>query len=256
MNMSKIAILSDLHGNLPALEKVLDDAKTRQVEKVFCLGDLISGPLWPRETLDFLMKQDWIFVRGNHDRHLVERSPERLGASDGYARQCIEQTHLDWLANLPASLVAEYEFLLCHGSPYKDTTYLLETIENGRVRLSTPDEIKSRLNGVQQSVLLCGHSHTPRLVTLDNGLTILNPGSVGVPAYEDDSAGYFVVENGSPHARYAVLSRHENGWKAEIILVPYDHELAIRQAEKNKRPDYVLGLTGFMRGGSVPVFKQ
>ena len=254
--MSKIAILSDLHGNMPAIEKVMDDLKTRQVERVFCLGDLISGPLWPRETIEFLMKQDWTFIRGNHDRHLVERSPERLGASDGYAYKCIDKQHLDWLSTLPASLEVENEFLLCHGSPIKDTTYLLETIEGGRVRLSTPDEIKSRLNGNHLPVLLCGHSHTPRLIQLDNGLNIINPGSVGVPAYEDDSAGYFVVENGSPHARYAVLSRHENGWKAEIILVPYDHELAVKQAHKNARPDYEIGLrTGYMRGDRIPIFQ-
>ncbi|MBA4383606.1 MAG: YfcE family phosphodiesterase [Anaerolinea sp.] len=253
--MTKIAILSDLHGNMPAIEKVLADLTTREVERVFCLGDLASSPLWPRESIELCMQQDWTFIRGNHDRNLVERAPEKLGDSDAYAYKQLDNKHLDWLATLPSTLEVDDTFLLCHGSPTKDTTYLLETIESGRVRLSTPEEIKPKLNGTRLPILLCGHSHTPRVVTLESGLTIINPGSVGVPAYEDASDGYFVVENGSPHARYAVIEKTTEGWKPEIILIPYDHELAAAQAHKNKRPDYEIGLrTGFMRGDSVPIY--
>lgn len=253
--MTKIAILSDLHGNMPAIEKVLADLKTRKIERVFCLGDLASGPLWPRETIELLMQQDWTFVRGNHDRNLVERAPEKLGASDAYAYKFLDRKHLDWLAELPATQEIDNTFFLCHGSPVNDTSYLLETIEYGRVRLSTAEEIKPKLNDIHERVLLCGHSHTPRVVMLDNGLTIINPGSVGLPAYEDASDGYFVVENGSPHARYAVIENTNEGWISEIVLIPYDHELAASQAHKNKRPDYEIGLrTGFMRGDSIPIY--
>lgn len=253
--MTKIAILSDLHGNMPAIEKVLADLKTRQIERVFCLGDLASGPLWPRETIELLMQQDWTYVRGNHDRKLVESATEKLGESDRCAYKLLDKKHLDWLATLPSTLEIEDTFFLCHGSPSKDTTYLLETIENGRVRLSTPEEIKPKVTGIRVPVLLCGHSHTPRVVTLENGLTIINPGSVGLPAYEDASDGYFVVECGSPHARYAVIENKEDGWKTESVLIPYDHELAASQAHKNNRPDYEIGLrTGFIRGDKIPIF--
>jgi putative phosphoesterase len=253
--MTKIAILSDLHGNMPAIEKVIADLKTRQIERVFCLGDLVSGPLWPRESIELLMQQDWTFVRGNHDRNLVESAPEKLGDSDAYAYKQLDKSHLDWLATLPATLEVDDTFLLCHGSPVKDITYLLETIENGRVRLSTPEEIRPKLNGAHLPLILCGHSHTPRVVTLNNDLTIVNPGSVGLPAYEDASDGYFVVENGSPHARYAVIEKTTDGWNAEIVLLRYDHELAATQAHKNKRPDYKIGLrTGFMRGETIPIY--
>ena len=245
--MTRIAVLSDLHGNMPAIEKVLTDMQSRNVERVFCLGDLISGPLWPRETIEFLMQQDWTFIRGNHDRCLVERAPKDLAKSDAQAYACIDKQHLDWLASLPATLEIDDTFLLCHGSPSYDKTYLLENIEDGRIRLSAPSEIKSRLDGVKLPVVLCGHSHTPRVICLDDGPTIINPGSVGLPAYDDDSQGYFVVENGSPHARYAIIEKHEDGWKAEIILVPYDHEKAAAKARAMNRPDYVVGLlTGYM----------
>ena len=245
--MRKIAILSDLHGNMPAIEKVISDLAVRQIQRVFCLGDLVSGPLWPKETIEFLMRQDWTFVRGNHDRRLVERPPEKLGPSDAYARQFLNKGELEWLASLPSTLEVDDTFFLCHGSPSKDTTYLLETIEHGGIRLSSPQDIALKAGDTRLPMLLCGHSHTPRVVNLPGGLTIVNPGSVGVPAYEDDSDGYFVVENGSPHARYVILEESDEGWKAEIILVPYDHHKAAAQAQKNNRPDYVIGLsTGFM----------
>ena len=245
--MSKIAILSDIHGNLPALEKVIADMQARAVQRVFCLGDLISGPLWARETLEFLMRQNWTFIRGNHDRNLVERSPETMAKSDAQAFQSLEKRHLEWLAALPATLEVDETFLLCHGSPTNDRSYLLETIENGRVRLSSPAEIKSSLGEVCLPLVLCGHSHLPRHICLEDGPTLINPGSVGLPAYDDDSQGYFVVENGSPHARYAVIEQTPAGWKTEIILVPYDHEKAAAKARAMQRPDYVVGLlTGYM----------
>lgn len=244
--MNRIAILSDLHGNMPAIEKVISDLQTRKVDQIFCLGDLISGPLWPKETIEFLMRQSWTFIRGNHDRWLIEQKLDDMKPSDAYARQLLNPKELEWLAYLPETREIDETFLLCHGSPEKDTTYLLETIENGRVRLSTPEEIKPKIGHARLPIVLCGHSHFPRVVQSGNQM-ILNPGSVGVPAYDDDSEGYFVVENGSPHARYAIIEKNETGWKAEIILVPYDHYKAVEQAHKNNRPDFEIGLaTGFM----------
>jgi putative phosphoesterase len=254
--MTRIAILSDLHGNMPAIEKVIDDLKTRQVERIFCLGDLISGPLWPKETIEFLKQRDWTIIRGNHDRQVSQRKPEDMGPSDAYARQFLNAEDLAWLGSLPAALEVDETFLLCHGSPAKDTTYLLDTIKNGRIRLSTPKEMRAKIGDPRLPVILCGHSHFPRVVQMENGPLIVNPGSVGVQAYEDDS-GYFVVENGSPHARYAIIESSEKGWKTEIILVPYDHQLAVDQARKNHRPDYEVALlSGFMHDDTslTPVF--
>ncbi len=246
--MQKIAILSDIHGNIAALEHVTADIRARGVDCVFNLGDHVSGPLWAKETVQFLMQQDWVHVRGNHERQLTIEDPKTHGLSDAYAYQQLSAAELDWLRNLPASVAVGDEFVLFHGAPAADTTYLLETVEHGRVRLATRAEIAARLGETRAPVLLCGHTHVPRIVQGDDNVLIVNPGSVGLQAFDDNSPQYHVVENGSPHARYAILARSAHGWRAEIIAVAYDHQKAAAQSRKNGRLDWEAALlSGFMQ---------
>jgi len=243
--MQKIAVLADIHGHLPALEKVMGDMKTRGVDCIVNLGDHLSGPLWPKETIEYLMKQDWLQIKGNHERQLTEQDPKNHGASDGYAFQRLSHTELDWLKSLPVSVELE-NFLLIHGAPGSDSTYLLETVEHGRARLATQDEIIERLGRTKSRIILCGHTHIPRVVEVAENL-IVNPGSVGLPAYDDVSPEYHVMETGSPHARYAIMEYKNGHWQAELMAITYDHQKAAEQARKNGRPDWEIGiLTGFM----------
>lgn len=245
--MKKIAVLSDIHGNLAALEKVVDDFKQRQVNAVVNLGDHISGPLWPRETVQYLMQQDWIQIAGNHDRNLSSQDPQKHGPSDKHAFQFLTDSELDWLRKLPASATLQDEFFLFHGTPANDTTYLLETIEHGRGRLATPAEISQRLGETSARVLLCGHTHIPRVVEIPGNILIVNPGSVGLPAYDDEVPEHHVMETGSPHARYAIVEYRSGNWVVELITVPYDHQKAAEQARKNKRPEWEIALrSGYM----------
>jgi predicted phosphodiesterase len=246
--MQKIAVLSDIHGNIAALEQVVDDIKTRQVDAVFNLGDHVSGPLWPKETIEFLMKQDWIQIGGNHDRQLTTLKPENHGLSDRYAHQLLNEAELNWLRTLPPTIKTPEDIFLFHGSPSNDKTYLLETIENGRARLATQSEIKQRLGDTKSKIMLCGHTHIPRVIQIPENILIINPGSVGLPAYEDDTPEYHVMETGSPHARYAILENKNGAWRVELVAVAYNHLMAAEQARKNNRPDWEMGLlTGFMR---------
>jgi hypothetical protein len=81
-----------------------------------------------------------------------------------------------------------------------------------------------------------------------NNLLIVNPGSVGLQAYEDDFMEQHVSENGSPHARYAILDLQNGEWKVDQIAVRYDHHRAAQQASQNNRPDWAIALkTGFVR---------
>jgi putative phosphoesterase len=245
--MQKIALLSDIHGNIAALEKVVDDIKTRKADCVFNLGDHVSGPLWPKETIQYLMMQDWIQVQGNHDRQLVDQNPRKHGLSDNYAFQLLNDSELNWLGALPAGMEVQNEFLLFHGTPSSDTTYLLETVEHGRARLSTQIEINERLGETKLHFILCGHTHIPRVVGVPGNILIVNPGSVGLPAYNDEFPEYHVMETGSPHARYTILEYKNGKWLPEMITVLYDHQKAAEQARKNGRPDWEIGLqTGFM----------
>lgn len=109
--MKRIALIADIHGNFLALQKVVEDIKRRQTDTVFNLGDHISGPLWLKETIEFIMNQkNWINISGNHDRQLITQNPETHGPSDRYAYQFLTDSEKEWLKNLPAKMVINNEF--------------------------------------------------------------------------------------------------------------------------------------------------
>lgn len=245
--MTTLAIISDIHGNLPALDAVLADIASRGITAVVNLGDHVSGPLWPRETAARLMQHDWPSIPGNHDRVVVHDDMATLGPSDRFAREQLSDEQLAWLAAMPPTrtmAVAGGESLfLCHGIPTDDRIYLLETPEHGRLRLAAPEQVAKRLGGVRAPVVLCGHSHIAR-VSQHDGCVIVNPGSVGLPAYTHDGTHAHVSETGSPLARYAMLE-----WAAAdvtprvtFIAIDYDIDAAARRAEANGRPDWVHAL--------------
>jgi putative phosphoesterase len=257
----RLAILSDIHGNLPALEAVLADLDRRGLDQIVNLGDNASGPLWPRETMAVLREKNaWIHVSGNHDRQLVRDPPESHGASDRYAYERLDAADLAWLATLPSEARFE-DLLLCHGIPGDDNRYLLEAVSGGTAHLALASVISGLLGDERESLVLCGHSHTPRIVRLDAATTVANPGSVGLQAYEHDVPEPHVVEVGSPHARYLVLERpggpgnpgdpggQGGSWRFELVALPYDHDAAADQAARNGRPDWERALrTGLLRG--------
>jgi diadenosine tetraphosphatase ApaH/serine/threonine PP2A family protein phosphatase len=138
--------------------------------------------------------------------------------------------------------------LVCHGTPGDDAEYLLETPERGRLRPAGSAEIAARLGNTTARVIACGHSHVPRLVHLPDGTAIVNPGSVGLPAYTDDGPRAHVSETGSPLARYAVLEFTGSKVTVTLAAVEYDHACAAQQAAANGRPDWAVSLrTGYTR---------
>ena len=245
--MKRIAVLSDIHGNILALEEVLKDIERREIDLIVNLGDHVSGPLWPKETIDFLKQQDWVQISGNHDRQLINQNPKEYGLSDFFASQQLDSDDFNWLRALPSSAEIYNEIVLFHGSPRDDNLYLVETVECGRARLSSQDEISKRIGSTKSAVILCGHSHIPRIVETSEGQLVINPGSVGLPAFDDEGPEPHVMETGSPHARYALLDNHHNKRVVKIIAVSYDYQKAADQAQKNGRSDWAIGLkTGYM----------
>jgi predicted phosphodiesterase len=239
----RIAALSDVHGNRTALEAVLADLEGRRVDVVVDLGDLLSGAVAPRETADLLMALDLPTVRGNHERQLLTVPRERMGASDRHAHDAITDVHRAWLAALPLALEVAPGVLAFHGSPTDDLTYLLETVTPDGARPATPAEVTERLGEhADVPLLLCGHTHLQREMRLGTGALVLNPGSVGWPAYDDDHPHPHVMEAGSPHARYAIADDEGGRWTAEFRAVEYDWDAAAALAEAAGRPDVARAL--------------
>jgi putative phosphoesterase len=244
----RIAALSDIHGNLLALEAVLADAGERGCDVVVNLGDILSGPLFPAETASRLMALDLPTIRGNHERQLLEHAPGRMGASDAYAHGRLDADQLDWLRSLPVSLRLGDDVLLCHGTPRSDLEYFLEDVGDGDVLPAPLDAVTERAGDTRAGLILCGHTHLPRSVQLPDGRLVVNPGSVGLQAYDDDHPRPHVVEAGTPHARYAVLERGPHGWSVTHVALAYDWETAARAAERHGRPDWAHAL----RHGRMP----
>jgi putative phosphoesterase len=241
----RLALVSDIHGNLPALEAVVKDMQRRGVDAVINLGDSLSGPLMPLETAQFLMAQDWVHLAGNHERQLLASGAK--GLSDEFAYSQLGATELLWLATLKPCQAYSPEILLCHGTPSSDIEYLLETLADGQMRMAKAAEIRSRLGEQSAELIACGHTHIPRSIKTVRGQLIINPGSVGLPAYEDNQPFYHKVENGSPDARYAIVERQKNNWQSLLISVPYHHKAMAKLALARGRSDwYVSLLSGFL----------
>lgn len=242
-----IAILSDIHGNLPALEAVVADAEARGCRSFINLGDILSGPLWPRETADFLMARDWVTIAGNHDRELVTGKREDMGRSDIHALGELDARHLQWLAALPATLQWREDVYLCHGNPDDDIHYLMHRVEPDLIRDAHVHEIEQALGPRGSHVIACGHSHLPRHVELGDGRRVFNPGSVGLPAYAWEYPHVHRMELGAADARYAVLTGAGVEARIDLISVDYDHRAAAARAEANGRMDWAVPLrTGFV----------
>jgi predicted phosphodiesterase len=250
----RIAIVSDIHGNLPALEAVVGHIQRRGVDVTVNLGDSASGPLLPRETVRFLMAQDWIQLAGNHERQVLALDPDAPDnmarqPSDAYARAQLGVRELAWMASLKSCQRLNEHVLLCHGTPRSDVEYFLESMEpdSPQVRCATPDEVAERLGDAKAELVVCGHTHMPRSVRAPNGTLVVNPGSVGLQAYDDDHPSFHLIQNGSPDARYAIVERIDGRWTAGLISVPYDYAPMAELAQRNGRPDWAHALrTGYM----------
>jgi len=238
----KIAALSDIHGNLAALDAVLAEIRSIDVDLIVNLGDILSGALYPSETADRLMPLGFPTIRGNHERQVLAGDRERMGLSDRWALDCMRPDQRDWIDGLPSTLTIDEDVLLVHGTPDDDLTYFMETVTPSGRREATPAEIHRRAGNVTSKLILCGHTHLQRSMKLADGRLIVNPGSVGLQAYEDERPFPHRMEMGSPHARYALVSRAQSDWTVEFRAVEYDWDLASTTAKANGRLDWAVAL--------------
>jgi len=235
---AKTAIISDVHGNTAALEAVLNDIDQRGISRICNLGDSLYGPLDPEGTFDLLAQRDIVSISGNEDRTVLEdfQSAPRSATMEYVLQNCTADT-IQWLQSLPFDTALDNGIYCCHGTPADDTEYLLEHLSPGRVSIRKNTAIDTILNNIKQPVAVCGHSHVPRIVDTGARL-VINPGSTGLPAYDDDSPVEHCMESFTPRADYAVVTMDKGAVTAELVSVPYDYEFPARLAEQNRRPDW------------------
>ena len=245
----RFAAIADIHGNHLALEAVLADIHAAGIADIVNLGDMASGPLDARRTMDRLMALDATHVRGNHDRWLIDRPVEKMGAWERPAYAQLDARHLDWLRTIPPTRVFRDQVFLCHATPADDNVYWLETVmPDGAVTISTPEAIEQAAEGISQSLILCGHTHIARAVRLGDGRLLVNPGSVGSPGFSYHIPFPHVIEAGTPDARYAILELISGSWSVTFRHVPYDNVAMSALARQNGDPEFAAALaTGRVR---------
>jgi putative phosphoesterase len=209
----RVAALSDIHGNLPALEAVLADVEREGVDAIVVPGDTISGP-WPTEVFELLTSRRAVFVRGNADREVIERS-DRYGQLAIWCADQLGDDRVGVAAGWPLTRTLEIDdlgrVLVCHSTPASDDPIY--------TRITPDDEVAALLGDVEADVVLCGHTHIQFDRRLASGLRIVNAGSVGMP-YE-----------GRRGAFWALL-----GPDVELRHTAYDGEAAVRAIRASDAP--------------------
>lgn len=234
--MFPLAVISDVHGNRWALEAVLEDINKKWISDVVNLGDVLYGPLDPAGTAELLMNYSIPTICGNQDRVLIN-NPDPLNKRLQKALSLLSPNHIEWLKTFPFSESIE-NVLLLHGSPNSDSEYLIYSVDETGINYRTEKSLLNILGETRENIILCGHDHKPNVITLPDNRNIVNPGSVGLQAYDDDNPFYHKIENGSPHARYAVIHQVEKNFQIEFITIPYDNKTAAAEARKNGREDW------------------
>jgi putative phosphoesterase len=180
--MMRVAALYDIHGNLPALEAVLDDVATEGVDVIVCGGDVVAGPL-PAACAERLRRSGARCLRGNADREVVGSSESM---SVAWCRDRLPAQLRTWVAGWPETITLDVDglgaVLFCHGSPRGDEEIVTEA--------TADDLVAEMIAGVDVAVVVCGHTHH-QFDRQVGGKRVVNAGSVGLP-YEGERGAYWV----------------------------------------------------------------
>lgn len=235
----RIAIFSDVHGNLAALKAVLAKIKAQQPHKVICAGDLVGYAPFPNEVIDLIRAEDIPTVIGNYDDGAGNDRPECGCAYKDAKAAALGQQSLNWtkahtttankeflrgLPNHVSFLAGKYRVMVVHGSPRRINEYLFADKPEAT--------LKRVLEASRSDILVCGHTHIPYHKIID-GKHLINAGSVGKP------------KHGDPDAVYTLLQIDESavddlpgidGVQVDFVKVPYPVEETARAVERSGLP--------------------
>lgn len=247
--MIQIAVFGDVHGNLPALETVLNDIEERGIRQKFCLGDLVDFAPWGNEVIEKIRSLNIPCLMGNHDeriafdvpviplsKHSEEETAARFLAID-HSKKYITKENKAFLSELPFHLKLNYKIgekhwniQLMHSNLESNDTYLYES-ENDEV-------FQNMLSESQSDVIMMGHTHMS-FKKYFNGKWAINSGSVGRSREENRLASY------------VILSLDEEKITPEIIQLDYPLEKVAQEIDKSEIPNYYAS---FLRNEKLSVF--
>ncbi|WP_342645803.1 metallophosphoesterase family protein [Mucilaginibacter sp. CSA2-8R] len=232
--MKTYAIISDIHGNSLALQAVLKDIASREANQIINLGDHVFGALESEQTAKLIRQVPMLCISGNTDREILENLDKSSDKENmERVKADLSAESVEWLKQLPPTTVCDDLFFVCHGTPDSDVEYLLEEVTPHGVFIYNDDELVRKTEQVSQRIILCGHSHVNRLVYLSNNKIILNPGSVGLPAYLGNGKHRFAMESMTPHAKYTLVKVDGDNINIEMIHCAYDWNTASTAAKAN-----------------------
>ena len=225
----KIAVLSDIHGNLDALQAVLNDINSQNISKIFICGDLAMAGPEPVETIDFIndLSKRWnlAIIQGNTDEMIVKSTGsdkytppnEIMAASLKYAQEVLRPDQKEFLYELPAQLketIGNLEILFVHGSPRRNNEDIFPNMDI--------EKVKEMVDRVTENIIFCGHTHMPANYHVGKQ-AIINVGSVGRPFTELPIACYVILD-------YSDLSGKE--FSFNYRFVDYDYKSAADKLAK------------------------
>ncbi|MFU8806014.1 MAG: metallophosphoesterase family protein [Bradymonadaceae bacterium] len=216
MTMTRVAIIADIHANLPALEAVETDLGMQNIDEVLVAGDLVGRGPQGRAVVSRVAERDWRTIRGNHEdyvlsfrRHDVPSNwlEAREWAASRWMAAELDEDSVAFLDALPFSCTSALapQIRIFHGSP--------RSYCEGLGKWTKDDILRGHLDSIDEPVLVCAHTHRPLLKRLDEGL-VVNVGSVGLPF------------NADWRAQYAILTVDESSGHIDVEFrqVPYDRE--------------------------------
>ncbi|GIM30077.1 phosphoesterase [Clostridium polyendosporum] len=223
----RFAVIGDIHSNKYALESVLEDIDTKNVDFIVSTGDLVGYLPFPNEVIQLIKKYRVISVQGNHDKYIAESNPlqekdiidmseEKIqgNASSIFTNLVISDENRVYLKGLPTKISFHcngLKILVVHGSHREIDEYLYEDKEN----------LYNLSKSIDEDILICGHTHIPYNLTI-NKKHFINAGSVGKP------------KNGAPQATYITVDVKDEKVYSEIIKVDYNIEGIVKAIEENK----------------------
>ncbi|SOC79929.1 Predicted phosphodiesterase [Salinimicrobium sediminis] len=246
----KIAFFSDIHANLPALEAFFQDLGKRDIDAVYCLGDLVGYNVWPNEVVEEIRNRRIPTIAGNYDfgigrnsnecgcAYKTEEEKANGAVSISLTNELISDRNRNYLKNLPAHIRVEYQLkeeklnlLLVHGSPRKINEYLFEDrAEKSLLRI---------MEDAEADIMCFGHTHKPYHRILNSGddqnpyyRHAINLGSIGKPKDGDPRGCYVLLEINES----ASVSKKES-IKPQFIRFDYPVEKAAKAVENSKLPN-------------------